>query len=46
LEYTSGQIDAQWVEEIEADFRDWLERQPDVPFTLKDLECLANEKLW
>ena len=44
--YTSGEIDAKWTEPIEADFREWLAAQPDVPFTQDDLERSTRERMW
>ncbi len=44
--YTSGQIDAQWTEEIEADFDHWLSQQKNVPFTQEELEYSKRERLW
>ncbi len=44
--YTSGEIDAEWREEIERDFRDWLSALPDVPFTSAELEKIQGERLW
>jgi len=44
--YTSGEIDSKWTELIEADFREWLAAQPDVPFTQDDLERSTRERMW
>ena len=44
--YTPGEIDAEWKEEIEGDFRSWLSGLPDVPFTTEVMERLQGERLW
>lgn len=44
--YTPGEIDAEWKEEIEEDFRSWLSGLPDVPFTTEVMERLQGERLW
>lgn len=38
--YTPGQIDGKWSDEIQDDFYDWLDRQPDVPFSRADMDRL------
>ncbi|MDR1600211.1 MAG: hypothetical protein LBS11_10155 [Oscillospiraceae bacterium] len=44
--YTSGEIDAAWREDIETDFVRWLDDQPDVPFTMEQLELTRSRRLW
>ena len=44
--YTSGEIDAAWRPDMEADFRQWLAEQPDVPFTEADIERIQGQRLW
>ncbi len=46
MRYTSGEIDANWTEDIEADFADWLTRQENVPFTPDDLAEYRRQRLW
>lgn len=44
--YVSGEIDMEWRDEIERDFRQWLSEIPEVPFTEEDMEKLQGVRLW
>ncbi|MCJ7467722.1 MAG: RraA family protein [Maribacter sp.] len=44
--YTPGQIDTRWTDEINADFRNWIQKYPEdkLPMTRKELESYLNEQ--
>ena len=45
--YTSGQIDAQWTDDIEADFSHWLEDHRDeLPVPPEAIQELLQERTW
>ncbi|MEP7108859.1 MAG: RraA family protein [Ferruginibacter sp.] len=44
--YTPGQIDTQWTEEINEDFREWLNEQKDLPMTRKELDEYMKKRSW
>ena len=45
--YTPGQIDAQWTDEIEADFSQWLEDHIDeLPVPKEAIQTLLKERTW
>jgi hypothetical protein len=45
-QYTPGQIDTKWTDEIETDFIKWIKAYPDnqLPMTRKELEDYLNSK--
>jgi regulator of RNase E activity RraA len=45
--YTSGQIDARWTDEIEADFSRWLEdHREELPVPPEAIQELLRERTW
>jgi len=45
--YTPGQIDAQWTDEIEADFSRWLEDHlEELPVPKEAIQELLQERTW
>lgn len=45
--YTPGQIDAQWTEEIKADFIKWLDKNPDLlPMSRVQLDEFMKNRTW
>jgi len=46
-EYTPGQIDSAWTEEIKEDFMGWLEDNPDLlPMTSEELDRFLKDRNW
>ncbi|MDP6701523.1 MAG: RraA family protein, partial [Candidatus Latescibacteria bacterium] len=46
-EYTPGQIDTRWTDEIEADFSRWLEDHIDeLPVPKEAIQDLLKERTW
>jgi regulator of RNase E activity RraA len=45
--YTPGQIDAQWTDEIKQDFLRWLDENPDkLPMSRAELDAFMKERTW
>ena len=45
--YLPGQIDSRWTDEINADFREWLKKYPNLPMPLdKILKFLDGQRTW
>ena len=45
--YLPGQIDSKWSDEINADFREWLKKYPDLPMPLAEVEAFLNgQRTW
>jgi len=45
--YLPGQIDSRWSDEINADFREWLKKYPNLPMPLAEIEAFLNgQRTW
>ena len=45
--YLPGQIDSRWTDEINADFREWLKKYPNLPMPLAEIEAfLSGQRTW
>jgi len=45
--YLPGQIDSRWTDEINADFREWLKKYPQLPMPLSEIEAFLNgQRTW
>jgi len=45
--YLPGQIDSRWTDEINADFKEWLKKYPNLPMPLAEIEAfLSGQRTW
>ena len=45
--YLPGDIDSQWTDAINADFREWLKQYPNLPMPLAEIEAfLSGQRTW
>jgi hypothetical protein len=46
-QYSTGQIDSQWTDQIKTDFLNWLKKHPELgKMTRADLDKVMSQRTW